>query len=52
MELCRERGVLIGKGGLYGNVVRLAPALSISRDQVELLLKAIDESLSIIEGQA
>lgn len=52
MELCRERGVLIGKGGLYGNVVRLAPALSINRDQVEMILKAIDESLSIIEGQA
>ncbi|HEY9685361.1 MAG TPA: aspartate aminotransferase family protein [Coleofasciculaceae cyanobacterium] len=49
MELMKERGVLIGKGGLFGNVVRLAPALSINRDQAEQLLKALDESLSVLE---
>jgi alanine-glyoxylate transaminase / (R)-3-amino-2-methylpropionate-pyruvate transaminase len=49
MELCKERGVLIGKGGLFGNVVRLAPALSINRDQVDQLLRVLDESLLIIE---
>lgn len=49
MELTRERGVLIGKGGLFGNVVRLAPALSINREQVDFLLRVLDESLGIIE---
>jgi alanine-glyoxylate transaminase/(R)-3-amino-2-methylpropionate-pyruvate transaminase len=48
MELMKERGVLIGKGGLFGNVVRLAPALSMSRQQADQLLKALDESLTAI----
>ena len=29
MEICKERGLLIGRGGLYGNVLRLSPPLII-----------------------
>ncbi len=49
MEICREKGVLVGKGGLYGNVVRLAPPLAITRAQCDQLLKAIDEALTLVE---
>lgn len=35
MELCREEGLLIGKGGLHGNVVRIAPPLNLSKDQFQ-----------------
>ena len=35
MELCREEGLLIGKGGLHGNVVRIAPPLNLSKDQLQ-----------------
>ncbi|MGH3240536.1 MAG: aspartate aminotransferase family protein [Spirillospora sp.] len=30
MEAARERGLLIGKGGLYGNVVRMAPPMTLT----------------------
>ncbi|WP_433326634.1 aspartate aminotransferase family protein [Spirillospora sp. CA-294931] len=30
MEATRERGLLIGRGGLYGNVVRMAPPLNLT----------------------
>jgi 4-aminobutyrate aminotransferase len=34
MEATRRRGLLVGKGGLYGNVLRIAPPLSV--DDAEL----------------
>jgi alanine-glyoxylate transaminase/(R)-3-amino-2-methylpropionate-pyruvate transaminase len=52
MEQCKMRGVLIGKGGLFGNVVRLAPALSITKAQADQLLAVLDESLAAIEKQS
>jgi 4-aminobutyrate aminotransferase len=33
LEATRRRGLLIGKGGLYGNVLRIAPPLSITEDE-------------------
>ncbi|WDL96223.1 aspartate aminotransferase family protein [Alicyclobacillus sp. ALC3] len=42
-EYTKAEGLLIGKGGLYGNTVRIAPALNVSRQQV-------DDALSLMEG--
>lgn len=49
MELCREKGLLVGKGGLFGNVIRLTPPLSITQEQCDRIVKIIDESLYEIE---
>jgi len=46
MDLCKDKGVLLGKGGLRGNVIRIAPPLTINADQVDRLLAVIDQSLS------
>jgi 4-aminobutyrate aminotransferase len=35
LEAAREEGLLIGKGGLYGNSLRLAPALSITEEEAD-----------------
>ena len=32
-EECRRRGLLVGKGGLYGNVVRLGPPLTLTEEE-------------------
>ena len=49
MELCRDRGVLIGRGGMAANVIRIKPPYCITKDDVSAILKALDESFSIIE---
>ena len=52
MELAKERGLLIGKGGLFGNVLRVAPPICITKEQVDFMLKVVDESLTVIEKGA
>jgi 4-aminobutyrate aminotransferase-like enzyme len=45
-EEMKKEGVLIGKGGLYGNVVRISPALNITKSEVDDFIRAMDVSLS------
>ncbi|MCC6904704.1 MAG: aspartate aminotransferase family protein [Anaerolineae bacterium] len=42
----RKHGLLIGKGGLYGNVIRIAPHLNVSTADMEAGCKAIAQSLA------
>ncbi|MBL7671366.1 MAG: aspartate aminotransferase family protein [Bdellovibrionaceae bacterium] len=45
MDACLARGLLVGKGGLMGNVVRIAPPLSINKEQVDFMLETFDQAL-------
>lgn len=42
MEAARERGVLVGKGGLHGNVLRVTPPLNISKSDVDEFVNQVD----------
>jgi 4-aminobutyrate aminotransferase len=48
MEKTRERGLLVGKGGLHGNALRIAPPLSLTQEEADegyaILEQAIIES--------
>jgi len=46
MEATKKRGLLIGKGGTYGNVLRIAPPMVVNRTQVEQAVRLIGESLA------
>jgi 4-aminobutyrate aminotransferase-like enzyme len=41
----RDRGVLIGVGGVYGNVLRIQPPLTISDEELDTVLAAVTEVL-------
>jgi len=45
-----KRGLLLATSGWYGNVVRFAPPLTVSKEEVERAVQIIDESLGEIEG--
>ena len=51
LELARARGVLLGKGGLYGNVLRIKPPMCLTKDDAAYLVQTVDEALSVIEGR-
>jgi len=44
-ENTKAKGLLIGKGGLYGNVIRLSPPLNIAKGDVDEAIRILDESL-------
>ncbi len=49
LEEARKRGLLIGRGGLYGNVLRVAPPLVASRRDVDDALTILRESFAALE---
>jgi 4-aminobutyrate aminotransferase-like enzyme len=50
LERARANGLLIGKGGLYGNVIRLSPMLNIGKADVDEAAKLLDKSLGEVRG--
>jgi 4-aminobutyrate aminotransferase len=45
-ELTKKEGLLIGKGGLMGNVIRITPPLNVTKDQVDQAIGALDRAFS------
>nr|WP_232546669.1 aminotransferase class III-fold pyridoxal phosphate-dependent enzyme [Streptomyces antimycoticus] len=43
---CRERGLLIGKGGLLGNVLRVTPPMTVTLDEARQALGMLDDVLA------
>jgi 4-aminobutyrate aminotransferase len=50
LERARENGLLIGKGGLSGNVIRMAPPMNISKADVDEGIRLLDKSFSEVRG--
>jgi 4-aminobutyrate aminotransferase-like enzyme len=51
-EETRRQGLLIGKGGLYGNVVRISPPLEVTKSQVDDALKMFDQAFMALGAAA
>ncbi|KAF2305225.1 hypothetical protein GH714_003180 [Hevea brasiliensis] len=46
MDQIKEMGVLIGKGGFYGNVFRITPPLCFTKEDADFLVDAMDYTMS------
>jgi acetylornithine/succinyldiaminopimelate/putrescine aminotransferase len=44
MEAARACGLLIGKGGMFGNVIRISPPTNISRSDVDEFIRRLDQA--------
>lgn len=47
-EICLDKGILIGVGGIYKNVIRIQPPLVILQDEIKEVLRIIDFALEKI----
>lgn len=45
-ERCKELGLLIGKGGLSGNVLRIKPPMCLTEADADFMLEVVDEALA------
>ena len=50
MEAARENRIMIGRGGLYGNVLRISPPMNIGRADVDEFILRLDASLARCEA--
>jgi 4-aminobutyrate aminotransferase len=47
LEECKARGLLVGKGGLYGNVIRITPMLNVGAQELD---EGLDALVSAMEA--
>ena len=50
MEAAREQRILVGRGGLYGNCLRLSPPMNITRTDVDEFVKRLDAAFAQVEA--
>jgi alanine-glyoxylate transaminase / (R)-3-amino-2-methylpropionate-pyruvate transaminase len=43
LETCKDMGLLIGKGGFYGNVLRITPPMCLNEEDIAFMLEVLDE---------
>ncbi len=48
LELAKQRGLLLGKSGIDGNVVRIKPPMCLTRDDADFIVDCLDEVLPLV----
>ena len=48
LESCRDMGLLLGKGGLYGQTIRFSPPMCLNENDAEFLLDVLDRAFSAL----
>ncbi len=48
MDLAKDNGLLLGKGGLWGSIIRIAPSLSITKEECDEVLTKLRRSLEAL----
>ena len=49
-EAAQRRGLLIGKGGLYGNVLRIAPPMSVTQHEIDEAADVLIDAIAEVGG--
>jgi alanine-glyoxylate transaminase/(R)-3-amino-2-methylpropionate-pyruvate transaminase len=50
LEEAREMGVLVGKGGIDGNVIRIKPPMCITAEDADFTIDVLHRALATVEG--
>jgi alanine-glyoxylate transaminase/(R)-3-amino-2-methylpropionate-pyruvate transaminase len=50
LERCKDRGLLVGKGGLYGNVLRIKPPMCLTKDDADFIADCLEQSFAALHS--
>ena len=48
LEACRNQGLLLGKAGVFGNVIRIAPMLTVTENEIDQGIAKISKAIQSI----
>ena len=51
LEATKERGLLVGKGGLYGHTLRMAPPLTLTEAEAKEGLTILTDALTAVNEE-
>ncbi|MCT2583906.1 aspartate aminotransferase family protein [Actinophytocola gossypii] len=51
LEETRRRGLLVGKGGLHNNVIRLAPPMTLTAEELDEALDILAAAIAVADGE-
>ena len=51
LNLCKDKGLLIGRGGLYSSTLRIQPPLVITAEQAYEAARILDEALAVADRE-
>ncbi|GID62849.1 aminotransferase [Actinoplanes cyaneus] len=51
-DLCRRNGLLVGKGGLYGNVLRMGPPLTLTEPEAREGLAILTDAIATADAES
>jgi 4-aminobutyrate aminotransferase len=49
-ERTRGEGLLIGRGGLYGNVIRITPPLTVEKAEIDHAVRILDQTFEMVSA--
>ena len=52
VEIAKDNQVVLGKGGLWGNTIRLKPPMTITKNDADRCLKVMRKALEAVTGKA
>jgi 4-aminobutyrate aminotransferase-like enzyme len=50
LEVTKKEGLLVGKAGLYGNVLRVAPPLTVEKGDIDQCVQIMDRAFETIQA--
>jgi len=49
-ERTKEEGLLVGRGGLYGNVIRITPPLTVDKAEIDHAVQILDQTFEMVSA--